>query len=394
MAFLDLLPAILGGAATLFGGGGGGTDLERITATAPNIPGGQNLEGIGAWRSTATAPYTTLPNRAIDFGQGLYSSGMQVPQFVPNQGQSTFNPGYGGGYTAGTTSSYTGSGANPNSIANSVNPIYGNASSGSSLGGFLRALMGGYSPQQGQTQQAQQGGSQQGTSAPLIRQDPGSNYTQGGMVNNPGSSSTVTPGSTHPLEGKTPSANGLLAPPGAPSSVYQENFTPSIFRDSFVSGINAANQIGSYAAQAVPGAANYQASLYDPNLNAMEQSFLTAGANLGLRGLESSFNQINSQYENTPFHSSRGVQMDEAANQFSNQMMGTAGNMGTQRQQMATNNLQQAFSTPLSSNQFGQQSAAGLYNLFSNAMTGELAFPTTMYQSYPVQADRYIQTTR
>lgn len=392
MALESILPALLGGVASLFGSDSSSSQLTELTPRGPNIPGGQNLEGIGAWRSTATAPYTTLPNRTIDFGQGLPSTVQQTPQFVPSAGQSTFNAGYGGGYSPGTTSNYSGSGVNPNNIANNISPIYGNQASSSGIGGFLQALMGGYTPQQLQGYAQQQPLVQQAPTGGSTSSSTLSSYTSGTTTSNPGATSSVTPGSRNPLEGQTPSANGLLTPPGAPSSTYQENFTPDIFRDPFVSGLNAAANIGSYAAQAVPGASQYQSSLYDPNLNAMEQSFLTAGANTGLRGLESAFNQINSQYENTPFHSSRAVQMDDAANVFANNMMSTAGNMGTQRQQLATQNLQQAFNTPLAANQYGQQSAAGLYNLFTNAMYGDLQFPTTMYQSYPTQATRYVQT--
>lgn len=399
MALSSFLPAILGGAAALFGGDGD-SEFETIPGTPANIPGGPALELIGQHRTNSTLPYTSSPFRTIDFGQGLPSYGQQTPQFVPNQGQSVFDPNYGGGYSGGTQSNYGGGGLfGGGAGVGGVQPIYGqsynpvqgfldNFMSGQTANGLPQqqpGLLGGQLPQQAtgdvQGQQQQQAFS-------------GQRITPASSTTNPGAGAdALRPGDPYHLTAANTDvfANGLTAPTAAPSEEFQQSFTPNIFRDPFVSGINAASQSGSFAAQALPGAGAFQAGLYDPGLNAHEQSFLTAGANLGLRGLESAFNQIDSQYENTPFAASRGKQRDDAANVFANNMLQQSSQLGLQRQQLATQNLPGAFNQPLQSNQFGQQSAAGLYNMFDTAMRGDLQDGQFIYNNFRVPQDTIVQ---
>lgn len=406
MAWASLIPAILSGAAAIFGGEEAGPTYEYQSPRPTNNPMGASLEPIGQFRATSTLPFTAGANRTIDYGRGLPSTVQQTPQFMPAQGQSTFNANYGGGYSPGQQGSYQNN--TPFNPA-AVNPIYGNANP---IALAQQASGGGAPQQQAQGQGQSQGMQQQGQNpqfgSPLIRstanqqQSYQQNPQQGQNNYNPISQGTSTPNPTGPGPGSSNvltdqinsgmNLNTSMAPPGAPSAQHQQAFAPDIFRDPFVSGLNASANIGSFAAQAAPGAGMFQSSLYDPNLNAHETNFLTAGANLGLRGLESAFNQINSQYENTPFHAGRSRQMYDAANQFGDQMMRQAGDMGMQRQSLATQNLPNAFNAPLQANQYGQQSSAGLYNLFDNAMYGDLKFPFQMYTSHVSQPGTYLQT--
>lgn len=178
-----------------------------------------------------------------------------------------------------------------------------------------------------------------------------------------------------------------------PSQSEQNSFLPGILRDPYVSGMNAAAQVGSWAGAALPGASSFQSSLYSPGLNQMEQAFMQSGANQGLRGLADSFNRIDAQYEGTPFHSSRGTQMDDAALQFSDQMTGRAAGLGLQRQQLAASNLPVAFGTPLQAATSQQEMASGLYNLAQQGMTGELQFPLSMYSGYPMVSPAVVQSS-
>lgn len=401
MALGDLIPAILSGAAAIFGPEPAGPEYERISAGYANIPNAPQIEAAQAGRANAALPFATSPFRTIDFGFGLPSTVQQTPQFIPGAGQAQFNANYGGGYSPGYQTNYQ---AQAPFTGQGVNPIYGTNIRPTAT------AMGGSQPQQ-QPQGQQQGsqgilasgpgagifygaGGQQGAAGAGGQGGGGGNpaNVQGGGTSTPNEGGQA-PGQPYPITAAAYTGFGSNPSPIAPpSQEYQNAFTPNIFRDPFVSGLNAAANIGSFAAQAVPGASQFQSGLYDPNLNAHETNFLTAGANLGLRGLESAFNQINSQYENTPFAASRGRQLYDAANQFGDQMMQTAGDMGMKRQALATQNLPTAFGTPLQANQYGQQSAAGLYNLFDNAMYGDLNYPTSLYAGYPVQPDTFLQT--
>ena len=151
MAFLDILPGILTGAAAIFGGGNdSGGDLQRITPTAAQYPGAPQFENFANYRQNAAQMFGVAPWRTIDYGHGLPSSGMQVPQFVPAQGQSVFNPNYGGGYSPGFQSNYPGGGFGVNSGAfPNVSPIYGQ--SYNPVAGFVNSVLsGGAAPQAGQ----------------------------------------------------------------------------------------------------------------------------------------------------------------------------------------------------------------------------------------------------
>lgn len=207
------------------------------------------------------------------------------------------------------------------------------------------------------------------------------------MFNSP----ILNPGDANPLMTNSPSINTINQPPGLPSQNILDRFLPPVLLNPFLGGINAAAQLGSYAAQAAPAAGAYQQSLYSPGLNPMEASFLGASGSLGMRGLESAFNQINAQYENTPFASTRFRQMTDAGNQFGEQMTQIGAQMAQQRQQLATQNLPFAFGFPLQAAQAGQSSAQGLYNLAQTGVYGDLQFPLSAYQSAPLVPSTIVQ---
>ena len=187
-------------------------------------------------------------------------------------------------------------------------------------------------------------------------------------------------------------SNGLMPTPGSlPGSQYTDMFMPDVLANPFVSGINTATQLGSFASQAAPAAGHFQQDLYNPNLNTMEQNFLQSSADQGLRGLSTAMNRIDSQYEGSPGHSARPQQYMDAANQFATQMMNTGSQMGLQRQQMATQNLPQAFGAPLQAIESAQQSASGLNNLAQNAMYGDMQYPQAIWSGFPIMTPTLVQ---
>lgn len=206
-------------------------------------------------------------------------------------------------------------------------------------------------------------------------------------------SGPLKPGDVHPWNNpaNTNVNNGLIAPPPLPSNEFTSRFIPPILLNPFVGAINAATQMGSWAAQAAPMASGFQQGLYAPGLNPMEAAFMGSGAELGLRGLESAFNRAEAQYENTPFASTLHRQQTDAANQFAEQMANVASQLGIQRERIATQNLPVAFGFPLQAGQAAQQAASGLLGLAQQAMIGEMGFPLSAYSLYPVAPPAIIQ---
>lgn len=203
----------------------------------------------------------------------------------------------------------------------------------------------------------------------------------------------LAPGYPHPWNNpaNTTVNSGLIGPPPLPSAEYLNRFLPPILLNPFVSSINAATQMGSWAAQAAPMASGFQQGLYAPGLNPMEAAFMGSGAELGLRGLESAFNRAEAQYENTPFASTLHRQQTDAANKFAAQMANTASQLGIQRQQLATRNLPVAFGFPMQAGEAAQAAASGLLNLANAGVTGELQFPLAAYAGFPVVPPAIVQ---
>ena len=448
---LDFLPGLISGAAAIFGGGND-TQIEEIRPTPQQLPVQDTLEAIGQARANSTLPFSLSPSRTVDFAAGLPSFAQQTPQFVPQQGQAVFDPGFGGGFSPGFSAALPTSGAFGGGGFPGVQPAFnppGNTAGFSSgfpspnqFAGFGQQSglnqPGGFGPprQFGQVQPGQQVGGQQvpgqqfqgqqfqgqapANFQPFVQQPQNGQspqtlvrelpQSQGAgtagfpgafqQQNNPAAfqqpnSNVLNTGDPNPIAGQPDLASlqgSVQSPTPLPSQELAEAFVPDIFRDPFVSGLNAAAQSGSFSAQALPLASAFQSSLFDPGLNAHEQSFLEAGTNLGLRALESSFNQIDSQYENTPFHTSRGRQRDDAANVFADQIAQQAGQLGIQRQQLATQQLPNAFNQPLQANQFAQQTSAGLFNLLDQTQRQDLQDAQFIFGATPIQSSTFVQT--
>lgn len=169
------------------------------------------------------------------------------------------------------------------------------------------------------------------------------------------------------------------------------NILPDIYRQPFRAGMEAAGTTGSYAAAALPGASQFQQGLYSENLNPFESNMLNSSAYLGSLGLEQVTNKISDEYALDPYNSGKNKAYYDAANQFAGQMMQTGAQMGLDRMSLATQNLSNVFTFPNQAAQYGQQSAAGLYNAYDQALYGDLKLPYNMWANYPIQGSTYVQ---
>lgn len=183
----------------------------------------------------------------------------------------------------------------------------------------------------------------------------------------------------------------MISPQGAPGAAYN-NFLPQVMRDPYLSGINAAAQVGTAAGYALPNASGFQSALYGPSLTPMEQAFMQASGDQGLRGLNQTLNRVEAQFENAPLHGALGPMMMDAANQFATNMMQTGAGMGVQRQTTAAQSMPFTFGFPLQASGAAQQSAEGLYNMGTQGMYGDLQYPAALYGQYPFISPTIMQS--
>jgi hypothetical protein len=173
----------------------------------------------------------------------------------------------------------------------------------------------------------------------------------------------------------------LMGPPQMPGQEYTNTFLPPIMSQPFQQGIGTAMDMANWSGQAVPQAAGFQQALYSPGMTPMEQQYLGASAMLGGRQLADMANRIEGQFENSASHGSLAPALFDAANQYNQQLNQMAGQMGTQRQQMAASTLPFTMGFPIQAYQAAQEGAAGLYGMGQNAMYGDLQFPLAMFGS-------------
>lgn len=199
-------------------------------------------------------------------------------------------------------------------------------------------------------------------------------------------------------QGPQPQQSGIPPSPTAgnsmnsnPSLAESQQLLPDVYRQPFLSGLEAAASTGSHAAQALPGAGDFQAGLYSPTLNPMEQQFMQSSGYLGSLGLEQALNEIGQEYALDPYNMAKNKSYYDAANQFAAQMMQTGAQLGLDRMSLATQNLPNVFEFPNKAAGYGQQSAAGLYNAYEQARLGDLKYPFQFWSSYPIQGSDYIQ---
>lgn len=184
-------------------------------------------------------------------------------------------------------------------------------------------------------------------------------------------------GNQVPPNGQAPVATA------APGPTDPTSFLPQAFSAPYTGGIQQGMNLANWGAQAVPQAAGFQNALFSPGMTPMEQQFLGASGDLGLRGLAQTQANLMGQFENQGANSGIGPAMLQAANQFGSQMNQAAGQMGVQREGLAAQALPFTMGFPLQALQSAQQGAEGLYGMAQGAMTGELQYPLAMFGSNP-----------
>lgn len=227
---------------------------------------------------------------------------------------------------------------------------------------------------------------------PTPVQPPTASTPNAGYANNPANQwkgQALNPGAQQPYS-NDPFA--MISPQAAPGAAYS-NFLPSVFRDPYLSGMNAAAQVGTAAGAALPNLSGFQSQLYGPGLTGMEQAFMGAAGEQGLRGLNTALNRVEAQFENSPMHGALAPAMFDAANQFAQNMMTTGAQMGTQRQTVAAQMMPSSFQVPLQAAQASQQGSEGLYNMLTQAMYGDLQYPAALYGQYPFISPTVVQGT-
>jgi len=210
---------------------------------------------------------------------------------------------------------------------------------------------------------------QQAAATPATTQGVNQNYPN---LSPTGTDATLNPGSQNPFARDN---SPIMAAPGIPNQQQSNAFLPSVFRDPYLQGLNAAVQSGNWASQALPGASAFQQSLYSPGITPMEQTYLQSAAQLSNNQLSNTQANLAGMFENSASHGSLAPAMLQAANTSGAQLGQLAGQMGTQREQMATNAMPFTFGFPIQAAQAGQQSSQGLFGMGQQAMYGDLAFP-------------------
>lgn len=357
-------------------------------------------------------------------GSGLHGFGQpQWPGGQPGFGQPGFNPqqlqGWGGQFGGMGGSGPTGSPTNPDPSGRFLPPIFTNPMTNqTNVSGNLQSYGMSGIPDATTFQNGMYGGNQrdmyQGAFSPNAQ-----NFQQGAWG----------PGAQQFQQGAF--SQGV-------SNFQQGAFSPlaqNFQQGAFSPGAQMFHQ-NAFSPQAMA----YQNSLYAPGLNAMEQNFMGSGSALGRLGLEDAFNRVDDQFESTPMASAKPKAYADAANQFALQMMNTGSQMGLQREQLANQNLAQAYGTlghsfdtlgqsynqlnnsygtlnqgygqlnnmygllgqgiqnipqmfnqPLQAGQAGQQAAGNLLNMFQQGMYGDSQFPLSLFNSWPIQSPTYIQ---
>ncbi len=199
----------------------------------------------------------------------------------------------------------------------------------------------------------------------------------------------LNPGDQHPF---AVDQWGLIGPPPGPGPEYANNFLPPLFANPFTYGIGNAMNQANWASQATPQASGFQQALYSPGMTPMEQAYLGSTAMLGARQLADTSNRIEGMFENSASHGSLAPALFEATNQYNQQLNQMAGQMGTQRQQIAAQAMPFTFGFPIQAYQAGQGMSEGLYSLGQNAMFGDFQFPLAMLGSNPVVAPTNVVT--
>lgn len=401
------------------GGGGGSTETQVIQPDNPkNVPLQEQLTGNALRQLNYAAPfsyygagYNLLPN--VGLGQ-VFAPGPN-PTAIGNVATSGNYNYFGGANNVSAPNAY-----------GTFGNVNGNSGYGSGLSASLQQLLqllgGGLSSGGGQQtpQQTQQPSTtspqnvptvpprqledptQQTAAAPQTQQ-----YTPGGGAPNPNTSTpnaqttpnsggypfgtppaTISPGQTLPNSqaGDKP----ILAPQPVATQDTRRNFLDPTLTAPYYNTAAVLGNVGSLAGQAMPNASGFMSDLFSPNLTQMEQSFLTAGTENALKAMKTGLSRIDDQYENNPFADSRVREQGEMINQYARDLLGTAGQMGTQRQTVAAQSMATPFNLTSGAAQGITEQNERLFNLANAAYAQPYGQANATYSQIPISAPSII----
>jgi len=170
----------------------------------------------------------------------------------------------------------------------------------------------------------------------------------------------------------------------------RNNFLSANYTAPYYNATGVAANVGTMLGQAAPGAASFLQDMFNPSLNAFEQSYLGAGLGNALTTQEQGFNRQEAQFENTPFHSGLNQAQGDVMNQTSRDLLSTAGQMGIQREQLAGSMVQYPFEGSLQAAMVAPQMSERMYNLANNAFGQPQQTAMQVWSGVPVPSPAVI----
>lgn len=163
--------------------------------------------------------------------------------------------------------------------------------------------------------------------------------------------------------GETPQTEGGSALQFAPNSDVRNSFLPPNMTAPYYNAAGVAGNVGTMLGAVAPGAASFMQGVFSPTLNAFENAYLGAGLGNAMVGQEQGFNRQEAQFENTPFQSGLAQAQGDVMNQTGRDLLGTAGQMGMQRQQLAGQMAQYPFEGAMQAAMVGPNMSERMFNL-------------------------------
>lgn len=163
------------------------------------------------------------------------------------------------------------------------------------------------------------------------------------------------------------------------------SFVPPETAGPFWDRIGLGTATASYGAGAMPGAASWQAQLFNPGFNPGEQAFMqSTGEQINRNVVQPGMNKLASQFSGTPFHSSYLNTSRELMENAGKDL----GNVGLQawqnRQGLAGNAAQRIMGSPLDAASQAQQGTSDLWNMTNSMFQSYFGAPLAIQGGSPI----------
>lgn len=251
----------------------------------------------------------------------------------------------------------------------------GGINSGTGLGGSLLAGAGpkGPSSASGTFGSAVPGGAPPGPGA--ITPGGPQGQGQGSLANPVGAPTNPNSQPTAPLS--TPSGTSVLPP--ALTSAFQNS--SQVFGD-----------LGTGAMGLQPQADQFMSNLFSPQLNPQSQNYLNASANLGQQALNQQIQNLQGQFQASPYSSNMASATLDATNQFANQLNQVGSGLAQQQMWTAAGLAGQPFQQAFQSATAGPALQSQLFNtLQGESLAGLPPQALGMYSQIPASSPAVLQ---